>query len=243
MRKTAIYILNIMLVFLLIACGKKAEEPETVTESVAQENKEETESRYYIAELQQANDETEYGNIKQEHEEFRNEDGSSFFYYDMDCFYFNEDYPAVLNETLQAYYNGKKDGYRQDAEVYAGEQPYEGYEDGDPHKPYDRLVFQYVAYAADDYVSLVFNDVVYMGGAHPYSAFDGVTIDCGTGEIVTVDRFLDDTQEEIGEQIKTVSGADVFNPKEWDFYITDREVVFFYYDPGFGDPVATERIR
>lgn len=201
----------------------------------------EPENKYYnIAEYPHANnDETEYGNIKQEHKEFRDQNDNSFFYYDMECFYFNETYPAILNETLQAYYNAKKESYHHDSETYAGE-TYEG-EAYSNIPPFDSLIFQCVTYAGDDYVSLLFNDVTYMGGAHPYSALDGITIDCGTGEIVTVNRFIDDTDEEIGEQIKTVLGIDVFDPKEWDYYITDSSVVFFYYDPRFWDSVATKR--
>ena len=109
--------------------------------------------------------------------------------------------------------------------------------------PYDSLIFDHVTYAGDDYVSLLFNDVSYMGGAHPYSAFEGITIDCSTGEIVTVNRFIDDSDEETGEQIKAILGMDVYEPIEWDYYITDRSVVFFYYDPRFWDSVATKRLR
>ncbi len=82
-----------------------------------------------------------------------------------------------------------------------------------------------------------------MGGAHPYSAADGITIDCSTGEIVAVDRFLDDSDEEIEEQIKALLGMDAYESEEWDYYITDRSVVFFYYDPRFWNLVETKRLR
>lgn len=197
------------------------------------------ENKYYIVEYQNAdNDETEYGNIRQEHEEFRNQDDSSYFYYDMECFYFDETYPVLLNETLQTYYDLKKESYHHDAETYAGELPEESM-----MPPYDSLIFDHVTYAGDDYVSLLFHDVGYMGGVHPYSALEGITIDCSTGEIVTVNRFIDDSDEEIGEQIKAILGMDVFEPTEWDFYITDRSVVFFYYAPEFWDLAATKRLR
>lgn len=250
LRKVVIYILNIMFVFLLAACGTKVSqtepgEPETTIETMLQEevkhdDVEESnipENKYYIMEYPYADkNEAEYGNIIQEHKEFKDQSGSSFFYYDMECFYFDESYPAIVNETLQEYYNAKKESYRCDSEFYAGE-PYEE----PPYIPYDSLNLQCVTYAGDDYVSLLLNNVIYIGGAHPYSALEGLTIDCGTGEIVTVNRFTDDSDEEIGEQIKTVSGIDVFDPKDWDYCITDNEVVFFYFEPGFWDFVATKR--
>lgn len=197
------------------------------------------ENKYYIVEYQNVyNDETEYGNIGQEHEEFRNQEGSSYFYYDMECFYFDETYPAILNETLQTYYDLKKESYHHDSETYAG-----GSSEESNMPPYDSLIFDHVTYAGGDYVSLLFNDVCYMGGAHPYSAFEGITIDCSTGEIVTVNRFIDDSDEEIGEQIKAILGTDGDGLEGWDYYITDRSVVFFYYDPRFWDLVATKRLR
>lgn len=196
------------------------------------------ENKYYIAAyLNVDNDETEYGSIREEHEEFKNQNGSSFYYYDMDCFYFDEAYPVLLNKALQKYYDSKKESYQHNSETYADDSCEES------NIPYDSLIFQHISYVGDDYVSLLFNDVSYMGGAHPYSALDGITIDCGTGEIVTVDRFIDDSDEEAGEQIKTILGMDIYEPREWDYYITDRNVVFFYYDPRFWDLVATKRLR
>lgn len=183
------------------------------------------------------NDAAKYGDIKQEHEEFQNQDEGVYFYYDMECFYFNDDYPEILNETLQTYYDSIMESYRQDSKTYEGD----SYEES--NTPYDSLIFQYFSYVGEDYVSLVYNNVTYMGGAHPYSALDGITIDCRTGEIVSVNRFIDDSDEEIGMQLKNVLGIDEYDSKEWDYYITEKSVVFFYYDPRFWDSVATKRVR
>ncbi len=49
------------------------------------------------------NDWTKYGEMERIHEEFQSVDGSNAFYYDMECFYFDDTYPKVLNETLQAF--------------------------------------------------------------------------------------------------------------------------------------------
>lgn len=254
MRKIMIYFLNSMFVFSLAGCGQKVnqvemEEPETVIESISQEETKDSaeendgesfvaEKKYYIVEgLNAAYDETEYGNIKQEHEEFTEQNGRNFFYYDMECFYFNETYPAILNETLQSYYDLKKESYQQDSETYTGE----SFRDA-PSIPFDKLLFQGVTYVGDDYVSLLFNDVNW-GPAHPYSALDGVTIDCSTGEVVDVDRFIDDSGEEIEENIRAVLGKEVvYNWETWDYYITEKEVVFFYHDPRFWEAVAKKRL-
>lgn len=196
-------------------------------------------NKYYIAGDQYVDDdETKYGTVKKEHEEFQDRNGIKSFYYDMDCFYFDETYPAVVNETLQTYYDGKKEAYRLD---YSENYTMESY--GEPHIPYDNLIFFYVTCAGDDYVSLVFNDVSYMGGAHPYSALEGITIDCSTGEMVTADRFTGDSAEETGAQIEAVLGEGfVYTPEHWSYYITEESVVFFYYDPRFWGRVATKRV-
>ena len=183
------------------------------------------------------NDFSKYGKMEMVHEEFQSADGSSTFYYDMECFYFNDSYPAVLNETLQEYYNSVEEGYIEDSEVYT--EPFEGNVD----TPYNSLIFQYFTYVDEDYVSLVYNNVCYMGGAHPYSAMDGITIDCKTGEIVAVQQFIDDSDEKIGEQLQLVLGTDSTSMDEWDYYLTEESVVFFYYDPRYWEPVATRRMR
>ncbi len=233
MRKIIKYILNVIFVFLLVSCGKKADQTEIEESEITIKN-----NKYYIVENQNIDsDGTEYGSIKQGHEEFRDQDGNSFFYYDMECFYFDETYPIILNETLQAYYNSKKESYYHDSEIYVSELYRES------NIPYDSLILYGITYVGEDYVCLVFNDINYMGGAHPYSAVDGITIDCSTGEIAAVDRFLDDSDEEIEEQIKALLGMDAYESEEWDYYITDRSVVFFYYDPRFWNLVETKRLR
>lgn len=183
------------------------------------------------------NDFIKYGEMEVIHEEFQDAEGNVTYYYDMECFYFNDIYPAVLNETLQAYYDSVEEAYIQDAQVYA--EPFEE----DVNTPCNSLIFQYFTYVDEDYVSLVYNDVCYMGGAHPYSAKKGITIDCVTGEVVDVQQFLDDSDEEIGEQLQSVLGMDVASMDEWDFYLTETSVVFFYYDPKYWDSVAARRVR
>lgn len=197
-----------------------------------------TESEYHILDNETVeSDYTKYGSMESEHEDVLNQDGSIAFYYDMECFYFDDNYPGMLNETLQNYYNSIRESYRSDSEIYIGDTS-EG-----QNTSYDKLLFQYVAYVGDDYISLVYNNVCNMGGAHPYSAFDGITINCITGEIVEVNEFVDESEEEIGEQLQNVLGFDTYIADEWDYYITENSVVFFYYDPRFWDCVETKRMQ
>ncbi len=183
-------------------------------------------------------DPTLYGEVEDVYEEFSATDGDLAFYYDMECFYFDDTFPVVLNETLQAYYDSIKESYIKDAQLYSS-----GTSEPNIATPYNELLFKYFTYVGDDYVSLVYNDVSYVGGAHPYSALEGITIDCITGEIVSVQQFLDDSTSEIGEQLQKVLGFDSFTPDNWDYYITDTTVVFFYDDPKYWDSVVTRRRR
>lgn len=196
------------------------------------------ENRYHVLFSQTVeNDASKYGEIRQEHETFENQDGSAYYYYDMECFYFDDNFPDILNETLQTYYNVKREAYCQDSKSYGDVVSEEMY------IPYGSLIFQYFTYVGDDYISLVYNDVIYMGGAHPYSAFEGVTIDCHTGEMLSVSHFLDDSEKEIAEGIKRALGIDGYRSQEWDYYITENSVVFFHYDPRLLQLVATKRAR
>lgn len=212
-------------------------ESESMEDNSHTDKEVEANSYYLLSEEVVERDFTKYGQMKTVHEEFKAEDGSDTYYYDMECFYFDDSYPAVLNETLQAYYDSVEEGYKQDAQVYTD--PFEE----NVNTPYDSLIFQYFTYVGEDYVSLVYNDVCYMGGAHPYSAWDGITIDCSTGEMVDVRQFLDDSDEEIGAQLQAILGMDDVSLEEWDYYLSDTSVVFFYYDPRFWEPVAVRRMR
>jgi len=184
------------------------------------------------------NDPEKYGEIQAVHKDFQDADGKDTFYYDMECFYFDDTYPAKLNKALQTYYDSVEKEYIQDSKVYKDSS------EGSINTPYNSLIFQYFTYVGDDYVSLVFNNVSYMGGAHPYSAMDGITIDCATGKIVKVQEFLDDTDEEIAERLQAVLGLEhPATMEEWDYYLSGTGVVFFYYDPRFWEPVVTRRVR
>lgn len=213
--------------------GKDAGETETAGQLV-----------YRIQDRQKVeSDFSEYGELQTEHEEFQDEQGRVYYYYDMECACFQEPVPAAVRETLQNYYDTVREQYKQDAQIYEGDEVPERDSTDEDNTPYDALLFQYVTYVGEDYISLVYNSVSYLGGAHPYSALDGITIDCATGEILPLSHFLDASEEEISAELKKLLELDVYLPEEWDYYITEDKIVLFYYDPRFWDSVEIKGAR
>ena len=99
-----------------------------------------------------------------------------------------------------------------------------------------------LAYAGEDYISLWYNDIAYMGGAHPYSYFDGITVSCRTGLEITAADILGTEEGEILRKVSEEMGlADTATWDDIDFYLTDSEIVFFYRMPGYWDDVVWER--
>lgn len=175
-------------------------------------------------------------------EEFKAENSEELrFCYEMEKFYVNDLFQNAdkINNTLQKMYDDVEGTYREDAEIYMGlgeplEEPI--------NTPYDSLLFKKVAYGGDDYISLLFNDVSYMGGAHPYSYLEGVTIDCRTGEKVSASELLGKTDEEILQQVSKEMGMDVIATwEDIDYYITDTTIVFVYrMGPRYWEDVVWE---
>lgn len=99
-----------------------------------------------------------------------------------------------------------------------------------------------ISYIGEDYVSILYNAVSYMGGAHPYSQFDGITIDCKTGEEVSASQLMGKSDDEILTEISNRMGLDIAGTwDEIDYYLTDSEIVFFYRMPGYWEDVVLER--
>ena len=93
----------------------------------------------------------------------------------------------------------------------------------------------------EDYISIKYNDISYMGGAHPYSYFDGITIDCETGKEITAAELLGKDSDEILQQVSDEMGLDtVASWDEVDFYLTDSTIVFFYRMPNYWEDVVWE---
>lgn len=183
----------------------------------------------------------DYGEIVNVREEFTNGNTKEItFYYEMENFYVNDTFENAdkINDTLQKIYDECEQTYREDAEVsksgeYVGEEPIS--------TPYDYWHLLGLTLAREDYISIQYNNIDYMGGAHPYSHFDGITIDCRTGEEVLITELLGKSDEEILQQVSKEMGMDtVASWEDIDFYLTDSTIVFFYRMPNYWDDVVWE---
>lgn len=171
----------------------------------------------------------DYGQIVNVREEFTGENKEEItFYYEMENYYVNDTFENAdkINATLQKIYDEYEQTYREDAEVSkSGE-----YVGGDPiSTPYDWWHLLNLTLVGNEYISIQYNNIDYMGGAHPYSNFDGITIDCKTGEEVSASEILGKSDDEILQQVSNEMGMDtVASWNEIDYYLTDSAIVFFY---------------
>lgn len=183
----------------------------------------------------------DYGTIEEKQQEYlENGTENVAYYYEMENFFFSDTLSnaASINHTLQQIYDEYEKGYIEGAAEYQS-----GWFDGPPMNiPYAYWHILNLTYVGDDYVSIQYNDVSYMGGAHPYSWFDGITIDCKTGEQVSASQLLGKSDEEILTEISNTMGHDgVSTWDDVDFYLTDSSIVFFYRMPGFWEDVVLKR--
>lgn len=183
----------------------------------------------------------DYGQIVNVREEFTGENTEEItFYYEMENFYVNDSFENAdkINATLQKIYDEYEQVYQEDAEVSKGG----NYVGGDPiSTPYDSWHLLKLTLAGNQYISIQYNNIDYMGGAHPYSHFDGITINCETGEEVSVAEILRENDDEILQQVSKEMGFDVVASwDEIDYYLTDSTIVFFYRMPNYWEDVVWE---
>ena len=199
----------------------------------------EEENVQYIAE--------DYGEIQEYGSEFYYDEDTKGFYYNMEMFFLGSDFLYTMNDTLQEFYDGYLRQYQENEEWYLeqgavdvpeevpGEVPEE-------RVPYSELLFLGIQYIDNDYVSLLFNDVTYMGGAHPYSMYDAITIDRCTGKEVTSSEILGESDTEILEKVSDLMGLDVVaNWEDIDFYLQEGRIVFIYRMPNIWEDVVLGR--
>ncbi len=94
------------------------------------------------------------------------------------------------------------------------------------------ILFTRQSAVGEDYVSLRFNNVSYYGGANPDSCCDGITLNCETGELVTVSQITGISDTELLQEISSAMGlSGTAGWDDLDFYLTDTEIVFFYRVP------------
>lgn len=180
----------------------------------------------------------EYGTVEEMKQEFLDEEtGEVCYYYEMENFYVRDTLPnaASINDALQLQYDEYEASYLEEAEIYQSGS--EGMA-----APYSNWHLLEVTYVGEDYISILYNDIGYMGGAHPYSQLDGITIDCKTGQPVLASQLLKRTDEDILAEISSTMGMDVMATwDDIDFYLTDSEIVFFYRMPNYWDDVVLQR--
>lgn len=207
-----------------------AEEASQSVEETSQPAEELAEEKVY--ELQA------YGTTEERKQEYNREASEeTAYYYEMECFYFDDSFPASINDTLRTIYDAYETQYQQDADVYQTDESY-------PDVPYSSLHLLQLTYVGEDYVSILYNDIAYMGGAHPYSSLNGITIDCHTGREAAASEIMEKSDEVILKEVCETMGMD--QTAEWgevDFYLTDENIVFFYHQPMFWEDVIWERVN
>ncbi len=213
---------------------KKEKEIESIltTEEIA--NKEEAE-KYSDIEM--------YGSIEDKKQEYYDEDtGKVTYYYEVERFYFNDDFPVAINNTLKQIYDKHEKIYKEGSSSYSSGKSSEILNESEEPPAYDFFRFSGIQYIGEDYISIYYNDIYCMGGTHSYSNLVGITIDCKTGKQITASELLGKSDDEILKEVSETMGMDEIGT--WDnigFYITDSTIVFFYWMPFFWDDVVWPR--
>ena len=180
----------------------------------------------------------EYGTLSSSHQSTIGDDGEEYYYYEIEEYYFNDMVAnsSAINDTLREIYQEIEASYEEAGASYLG------YEQPDENTPYNIYKFFALYYVGEDYVSLVYNDVYYLGGAHPYSNTEGITIDVRTGERVSASDITGQDTADLMNSLKVSMGTD--EDLSWDdvdFYITNTTIVYFYRQPGFYENVSMPR--
>lgn len=181
----------------------------------------------------------DYGEIQEYGGEFYYDEDTKGFYYNIESFYLNSDFLYSMNDTLEEFYDEYLHQYLQTQDWYM-EQGKQELPEG--NVPYSKLIFQGIQYVDYDYISILFADVTYMGGATAYSRFDAITLDRHTGKEVKASEILGQSDVEILETVNELMGLD--EETDWenlDFYLKDEKIVFFYRIPGFWEDVILGR--
>lgn len=181
----------------------------------------------------------DYGDIEEYGGEFYYDEDNKGFYYHIECFYLNSDFLYTMNDTLEKFYDEYLKQYLETQDWYM-EQGKQELPEG--NVPYSKLLFQGVQYVDNDYISLLFNDVTYMGSANAYSRLDAITLDRHTGKEVKASEILGINDLEILDTVNELMGLD--EETDWenlDFFLEEEKIVFFYRIPGFWDDLVLGR--
>lgn len=188
----------------------------------------------------------DYGVVEMEKEEFYGKDEEVSYYYKMENFYLSDTFSRRVNAVLQKIYDDYEAQYLRTAELIES-----GFDEFDESAspalsavdtPYDYWQLVGLKYVGKDYISILYNDIPYMSNTHPYSRFDGITINCRTGKEVTASEILEKSNEEILEEVSEKMGLeDTATWDDIDFYLTDSSIVFIYRVPDWWEDVVMPR--
>ena len=189
----------------------------------------------------------EYGYTEVIEQYYLNDLGQEGCYYQLDCYYFSEDVDSekysLVNQTLQNIYNEKEVEYR----IYCEDNIQyfeldESIANENQRKDYVKWFLVSVPYVGEDYVSLLFNDMVYYAGAaHALTYFTPITISVETGEIVTAEEIVNKSWPEICATVGMNELDEQEFVEEYGFYITDRTLTYKYRTNEFVEEIVIER--
>ena len=161
----------------------------------------------------------------------------------MENFYLSDTFSRRVNAVLQKIYDDYEAQYLRTAElIESGFDEFDESAGSTQATPYDYWQLVGLKYVGKDYISILYNDIPYMSNTHPYSRFDGITINCRTGKEVTASEFLEKSNEEILEEVSEKMGLeDTATWDDIDFYLTDSTIVFVYRVPDWWEDVVMPR--
>jgi len=185
-------------------------------------------------------DKDKYGYIDAKEQSYTNFEGQECGYADFDCYYFTDDTNPnkfdLVNQTLQKLYDETAAEYQSYCEDYL----YDYEAEDDSVSFYLYLVS--IPYVGEDYVSLIFNDIVsYAGAAHPATYFVPVTISVETGELVTPEEVLGKSWPEIRATVGMNEQNEEEFMKEYGFYLTDHTLTYKYRTNVFVEEIVIKR--
>lgn len=165
---------------------------ETVESTPFEEKKDTQEETGYL-------NSEEYGAISETQKKFYShiDKEQEVYHYTIEQFFFHKEYKysVIVNQALTKIYEDYAE-----AEEECGEErrnnTAEEYKAG-MGVEYGSLLFSKLTYVGEKYISICFNNVAYLGGAHPYTYQVSYTIDVLTGKVMDAEDILGKSKKEI----------------------------------------------
>lgn len=248
-KATKIYLLCVLLLLTTTACeNKRTDLPEKTigTEEIAKTTPimestsvpsievtatQDMESTSDIAESDELSFE-QYGAVKEVEKTFysHKDKEQEVYHYTIEQFFFDKKYAyaETVNRTLSDIYEDfakSEDAFGKERRNNTAED-YEsgmGVEEG-------KLLFSKLTYADEKYCSICFNNVAYMGGAHPYTYQVSYTIDSQTGEILDAEDILGKSKEDIMAENPQLQSWENSSDEIYgygSYYLTKDNLVFY----------------